>query len=724
MNQKYLHVLKSYLILLAIYVLMFLSPTYGQSSGAQPTEMPGNNSLSFDSHTNTYNFYLNGNLCYSYTVLPGITPNGGTFNVLRDYVGDGTSFLPSNFGGIRAYLGGADRYPFDPGISFICLDHRILEDDTVLAFWRMIYKNGGFIQYKYKLKIVGRTLVINVEVDNAYSNDVISFDLDRCGEARNPVAIAVPYIPLFHILYANNMFTSFFTDWNFTNASELYPMVVSQVSSSSIRYTQQISYNKKTNGNRNRLFETLYLTTSSNIDDVFPSIPNPVSSYKQESAKYILWDFRPRFSQLISPSPQAYMDKIYQAGVRNVWLQIHNWQANHGSGASYGYSGYDDALPCVLPPNLYYGGSSMLNSVISKARSYGYLIGLHENYVDYYINSAGCSTGPGFSESDVALNSDGSQVKAYKNTYYNGEQSYLLKPSKAPYYADTWSKLIQAACPKLDACYLDVHSSVNPSGKVDYDASVPDAGMFRGTMDNYRKLYSILRENHHGPVQGEGGMQLLYEGYVDDLEARLVTPTQYAPGYDIPIFVDFDMLKLREKAFVHGVGYYPIFYNKDQHSVPPASKDIVLSYIATELAFGHGGYLPTVDLTYNMIDHAKLEYKYVFSVQGDYAEAMPTQIFYNDNDTLKTASDYIRNHPKTYSDISNKNFMSQVMVVYNNGVIVCVNRNPSSMWKVTIGKPNGWFDYNANDTLSTGESTTNTFILPPKNGWVVYDPLK
>ena len=719
---------KKTLYFFLVITILSLPSFYSQSLGVQPTPIPGKNSVLFDSKTNSYKFYLDSSLCYEYSLLPGETKNGGTFNVLRAYAENGTSFLPSNFGGICVIFENKIIYPYDKDVSYLCLNHMILQGNIVITSWMMKYKNIDSIQYNMKIKISGRTLIINVEIDKKFSNNVVSLGLDRCEEAREPEAIEVPYIPLFYILYANNMFTSFFTDWELTNASQIYPLNGSKYSRSSVRYAQTILYNEKTNGVRNRLNETLYLTTSLNIEDVFPNIPNPISEYRNESTNWIIWDFRPRFDQLVSPSPQKYMEKLYAAGLKNIWLQIHNWQANHGADASYmSYSGYDDGLPCVLPANKYYGGNQKLNSVVSEARSFGFRVGLHENYVDYYLNSENCSTGPGFSESDIAIhsgNTSNERVKAYKNSFHKEDQSYLLKPSRAKFYADSWSKLIQDAFPELNGSYLDVHSSVNPGDRIDYDYQIPDAGMFHGTMQHYRDLYPILRKNHDGPVQGEGGMQILYQGYCDDFEARLITPSSYAPGYNIPLFVDFDMLKLRDKAFVHGVGYFPFFYNKDVPRLDPAAKDVVLSYIATELAFGHGGYLPTPELSYNIIEHAEFEYKFVFSVQKDFSDAVPIKILYQDAESLKTASDYIRSHPETYNDISSSDFMGQVTIVYNNGVIVCVNRNPFREWQVNIGKPNGWFDYNANKSLYTGLCSTTIFTLPPKNGWVVYDPLK
>ena len=132
----------------------------------------------------------------------------------------------------------------------------------------------------------------------------------------------------------------------------------------------------------------------------------------------------------------------------------------------------------------------------------------------------------------------------------------------------------------------------------------------------------------------------------------------------------------------------------------------MLQYIATELAYGHGGYIPSPDITWNSNDsivaHAELEYKYVYSVQNDYANTSPEEILYNDFDTLKNISDYIRDHPESYSDLTNDEFMGQVMIKYSNGVIVCVNRSPKHSWQVNIGKSNGWFDYNANGYFIQG----------------------
>ncbi len=202
-------------------------------------------------------------------------------------------------------------------------------------------------------------------------------------------------------------------------------------------------------------------------------------------------------------------------------------------------------------------------------------------------------------------------------------------------------------------------------------------------------------------------------------------PSKSNPGYNFPLLVDFDMLKLRSKTMVHGVGWYPLWLSTDLGSPIKPNLDQVLSYIATELAYGHGAYLSDEhDANIDFVLHAQLKYKHVFSVQRDYANATPTQILYHYNDSYKTVSDYIRAHPINYKNISSDEFMGQVKIVYDNGMIVCVYRNPSTEWEVTLGTPGGWFNWNTETDRNTGYSPTTTFSLPSKNGWVVYDPLK
>ena len=74
-----------------------------------------------------------------------------------------------------------------------------------------------------------------------------------------------------------------FFDWETTNASSLnpktpdtYDIIINGITSStSKRFTQVALYNPLSNGKRNQLSETIYLTTSLSIDKVLPNIVMP-----------------------------------------------------------------------------------------------------------------------------------------------------------------------------------------------------------------------------------------------------------------------------------------------------------------------------------------------------------------------------------------------------------------------------------------------------------------
>ena len=731
--------MKKYLVLfrpILFISLLYITALHPQTT-PQPTAVGGIPSVTFDTLTNKYKFYQDDFLRYEYQVLPGTTSNGGSLNTLKAFYDDGINFfLPSNFGGIRAMLDGVEKYPWDPGVTFKRISNSLIGPNEVYIKWKMMW-NGDYCYYTYRIKIMGRTLIIKVEcISNNGVNKATGFELDRCENAQSPKAIAIPYLPMFHILLSNNTFTSFFTDWELSNCTKIYPLDGSSypLNTTSIWYSQYLEYAPKTNGLRNKLVETLYLTTSPNLSDVLPNVPNPVSSYKQESANRIVWDYREPFARLIR-SPWNHLQKLKNAGVNNLWVQIHDWQYYHGNQCWEIWElGNDDGLPCTTPANIVdepgseYGGDIVLNSVISLSNSYGYRIGLHQNYVDYYEN-ANCGGDFDYNINDVALNVDGTLMNGFYNECTQ-IQSQVLKPSKSQAYTDYWSQDIQSRY-NLSGCYLDVHSSGFPY--VDMDSSVTNSGMFRETVKYYRGLYPILRQNHQGPVQGEGGMNILYQGYVDDIEARIVTPTFHPDSatYNIPLLLDFDLLKLRSKTMVHGVGWIPLWLGINK---PKPNWNQVLSYIATELAYGHGAYLPEEWDTQETVDfvlHAQTEYNHVFAIQKYIVNATPVSIQYGyGNSSLQTASEYIKDH-EFWADINNSDFMGKVKVTYDNGVIVYVNRHPTDTWLVSVGTSGKWFSYHAipqpnrNDaqpTLYAGITSKNAYSLPPNNGWVVYNP--
>lgn len=688
-------------------VAIFSQQLFSQTT-PQPDLLPGSNAVTYQD--NTYKFYYGGSLLYEYSLLAG-----GSLNGLTERINSTTTFKPSFYGGPTVLFGTTEKKCWESGVNYILRYPYApnIINNTATVNWSMQYGGAYYFDYTYKFTISGRTLIIEVEgdINNPSNVQATEFNLDRCEYATNPKRISVPYLTLFNLLNSNSVYTSMFFDWETTNSSELVPLN-GTYSSTSEYFAQLASYKAKTNNTRNKLKEKIYLTFSTNIEEVLPNIPNPTSPKRSESASKMVWDYWQGFTELTDPS-YNHLNNMYNAGIRNLWILIHPWQ-------KYGYDNkYPDIAP--LDPNGVYGTDAQLTSTISAIKSKGYLAALHENYFD--ISSA----------SDTYLTTGGTEIARLSDntqrttSVLNNVQNYLLKPSRAAFYLqrnfNNWILNYGA-----NSSFLDVHSAVNPNQIVDYDTNVYNAGMFREALNQYRSLYSTLRSEFNGPVSGEGRHHMLHVGYIDDIEAQINTVYSNYFGYYAPLLVNFDLLKLRPKTIVHGVGYYERFFgfSDGNSNFNPKTRNQVLTYIATELAYGHGSFIPTPYIYNNYTDAALLEQTHVLPIQQVIANATPTSIIYYRNGIeVGSASQYINNYTG-WDDYNSINFMSQVKITYSNGVIICVNRNPEFSWTINLGKVSGWYSWHASIIggveLFAGSATGGTFTLPFDNGWVVYVP--
>ena len=332
----------------------------------------GTNAITYNSALDSYEFACNGEIIYRYKVTNGSTysTSGGTLHALQAKDGQGSWYYPSNVGGISAWLAGAERRPWTSGVSFSRTSNPYQIGAYLYTSWRMQYSND-YIDYYLNFFIQGRTLTIYVGENNGTAKTT-KFDLDRSENTNGAKIVGVPYLTMLNIMYINNRFTSMFIDWEATNSSTLLPQN-SQASSSSVYYAPISCYNAKTNGQRNSLKEIIYLTTSENLNDVLPNIPNPVSPYRNASANRMVWDYwEHEQNGFMSLSTDNRLNEISTAGISNLWLLIHCWQR----------FGYDNHLPVMVPliGGTGYGDEAQLKSTVDAADSYGYLVGLHENY--------------------------------------------------------------------------------------------------------------------------------------------------------------------------------------------------------------------------------------------------------------------------------------------------------------------------------------------------------
>lgn len=633
-------------------------------------------------------------------------------------VDNGKAFYPSLGGGVSIITkNGTVYHPWSAGVNFVKLSMNS-GGNEVSSEWIMYKKNDFYyhlgVTYQFhpdKVNVNFRDLgkMNNDTLREEYA-EVAAVYMDRCGSAVDPHIIAVPYLTTFNILLANDCFVSIYFDWNRTNASQLFPYNA-VYSDNSVFFSQYALYNPLTNGKRNKLDETIILKYSRIIDEVFPDLDNPVSKYYKESSERIVFDDWSRFDNSIS-----HITELNRAGVKNIWHIVHNWQNK----------GYDVALPDVMPANPEYGGNETLAKLSELNSSLGNLFSLHENNIDIYTQSGK------FVKKHILLGTNSRYTFNWLHPITK-DTSYLSKPSEFLNLMVPLSRSINETF-HTTAAYHDVLTSYDPSRYVDYDHTAPNAGLLTEPYSVFRKAADTLRKIHNGPVSSEGLGHFLYVGYFDDVCAEIHTAkslpsfyygnTEKLGGFYKPLFVDFDLLKMKEKAAVHGVGYYErFFFNNNYWQYMGRSRDSALSYSATELAYGHCAFFSSH--SYNFVEQGSIEYNYVYPVQLRYSNASVSSIMYNDNGKLINASDYIRKYPSTFDDYFSKDFMSQVYIEYNNGLVIFVNRNPYRKWIINGDFNKGYASFHAivnkKDSLYAGSFSGKQIELPRLNGWFSFD---
>ncbi len=204
--------------------------------------------------------------------------------------------------------------------------------------------------------------------------------------------------------------------------------------------------------------------------------------------------------------------------------------------------------------------------------------------------------------------------------------------------------------------------------------------MLAGWMRGVERLWAYGRHNYDGPIFGEGRDHWYYSGKLDGVEAQLgagSTPQNW--GGHLPLFVDFDLLRIHPLQVNHGMGYY-------ERWVPGAlSSDAVVvsmldldAYRMQEVAFGHAPYLGRG--LWDVVPLALIEQNLVGPVAARYGTSNVDKIRYR-VDTRWVSS----------SDAASLGMFDQLQVIYKSGLIIVANASKQSLALNNVTLPQyGW----------------------------------
>jgi hypothetical protein len=414
-----------------------------------------------------------------------------------------------------------------------------------------------------------------------------------------------------------------------------------------------VHYLPRTDQTRLQLHEDLLVTASAEVDDVLPLPRNNPSPFIQDLAGRLIldiWDVG--FAEI-----RRGLDQLADYGISNCIAVVHDWQR----------FGYDNGLPQHLPANPELGGDAGLQALIESAHRANCRLALHENYTDAYPNS------PAYSQADLALGQNGSPIPAWLNG--QGIQSFQTRPDRMRALAQTESPEIHSRY-HTGAGFLDVNSAVQPWEKGDRNAAAPHAGSMQSWLTASAQLWAFERSTHGGPILGEGGSHWFYSGLLDGVEAQFgagSVPQQ--AGDQVPLFVDFDLLRIHPLQVNHGMGYYARW---SISGVPSLTQDEIDAYRMQEIIFGHSPYVATP--FWSDVMHAFIEQNLVGPVARRYGTHAVRSIRYESGGQwLSPSIAVLSGH------------LARPEVTYKDGPTIVANAAPANLhWHGLIIPHHGW----------------------------------
>ena len=365
-------------------------------------------------------------------------------------------------------------------------------------------------------------------------------------------------------LLAGGLFRFGFFDWYRSNASAI------KVTRGEKGCAMSVVYKPDTDGRYNAFSERLFITLSPKLEEVLPTIANPVSPYRHVAGKK-LW----RVHAANDPDEDRRIWKLaHRYGFREVVICDHETQWRDGG----------ESFTCRTKAAPGKGGDAWMTAYSKYLREeLGYVYGPYNNFTDF------APANRNWSPDRVARTEDGSLAPAWM-------RCYACRPSWAPEACETFAPVLKRKF-GFNTAYCDVHTAVAFWNRTDYDSRVAGAASASAVYYLWGETLLLQKKFWEGPVYSEGNHQMYFVGLTDG---------DYAQdwGYDFeekPWIVDFDLRKMHDLSCCFGIGSVPMFSRPKTplertfyipHAPTEADRErLVDRFVACTLAYGHTGFL-------------------------------------------------------------------------------------------------------------------------------------
>lgn len=536
----------------------------------------------------------------------------------------------------------------DAGLKFAAdaQDARLLQvqpvNNELQASWQATV-DGTKVVIRSTARLWQKSLVVDCVCTGGLATEL---SYGRIDGMENPELLLLPYMNYgghhLNVLMSKgkvSCFASVWMDWYRSNASA--PYAVDKIEGDKVTLNGGVRYLPKTDGRRNDLYERFFVTFSPTFEETLATIANPPAQRGQEAATR-LWqeswgpaDYKKEYER--SKKLRAYgIEMLTQCNHEITWRD---------GGESFTFR------PAAAPGK---GGDEALRQYVASQRSLGWRSGLYTNYTDFApVNS--------YWDTDrVMRRSDGNLVTAWPRCY----------SPKALFAVEADRQLAPLIQKKYgtNAAYTDVHTSVSPWDRTDFDARVPGAGTFAATFYAYGELLLHDQQVYDGHCWSEGNHQWLYAGLCTGNYGLAYSSLRL---WEYPYLPHFDLLKMHPLSVDIGVPWTAQFFTgKDGWQKPENIVRSIDQFLAATIAYGHIGWL--VEETHGIRQTCR-SYYMLQPLQSRYAMLKPEEIRYGTDDGLVSSS-------RAFASGAWRK--SKLFVLYPNGLRIWVNGSPDEMWVI------------------------------------------
>jgi len=546
--------------------------------------------------------------------------------------------------------------------------------DELKASWQATV-NGMAVTIQSIVRLWQKSLVVDCICTGGLATEL---SYGRIEGIENPELLLLPYLNYgghhLNVLMSKGrvpFFASVWMDWYLSNASE--PFAVDKIEADKVSLNGGVRYTPKTDGRRNDVYERFFVTFSPTFEETLPTIANPPAKRGREAATR-LWQE--------SWGPENYQREHERSRKLRAYGIEMLTQCNHeitwrDGGESFTFR--ESAAPGK-------GGDEALRQYVAAQRSLGWRSGLYTNYTDFAPVNAH------WGADRVMRRPDGNLVTAWPRCY----------SPKALFAVEMDRKLAPLVQSKFgtNAAYTDVHTSVSPWERTDYDARVPGAGTFAATFYAYGELLLHDQDVYDGHCWSEGNHQWLYAGLCAGNYGLTYSSLRL---WEYPYLPHFDLLKMHPLSVDIGVPWTSQFFTgKDGWQKPENIVASIDQFLAATISYGHIGWL--VEESHGIRQTCR-SYYMLQPLQSRYAMLKPNDVRYGTDRGVVTASEAF---------VSGDWRKSKIIIRYPNGLRIWINGNATEPWRVEQEgvvhdlPPFGWLAMSIDDFYEASEMLDGT----------------